>query len=76
MKILVANVGSTTFKYRLFHMGGEVAGETVLAEGRIERIGEAQCPVEHRIGNAEVHATASIPDYPTAIHDVIQRLTR
>lgn len=36
MKILIPNIGSTSFKYRLL----EVPGETVLAEGRVERIGQ------------------------------------
>jgi acetate kinase len=36
MRILVANIGSTSFKYRLLEMP-EVA---VLAEGRVERIGQ------------------------------------
>jgi acetate kinase len=42
MKILVANIGSTSFKYRLFDM----RDERVLAEGRIERIGDPAggCP--------------------------------
>src|SRR5262249_22600446 len=34
MKILVANLGSTSFKYRLF----EMAGEKVLARGAVERV--------------------------------------
>ena len=34
MKILVANLGSTSFKYRLFDMNGE----KVLARGGVERI--------------------------------------
>ena len=42
MKILIANIGSTSFKYRLFDMNGTV----VMAQGRIERIGQAgsACP--------------------------------
>ncbi|MBZ5583661.1 MAG: acetate/propionate family kinase [Acidobacteriia bacterium] len=39
MIILVANIGSTSFKYRLFAMP-----DTVLGEGRIERIGGGECP--------------------------------
>lgn len=35
MKILVANLGSTSFKYRLFEMG---AGEELLAQGGFERV--------------------------------------
>ena len=44
MKILVANLGSTSFKYRLFDM----ADERVLARGGVERIGSPQsrCFVE------------------------------
>ena len=37
MKILVANLGSTSFKYRLFDM----AGEKLLARGGVEQIGGA-----------------------------------
>jgi len=42
MKILVANIGSTSFKYRLL----EMPGVTVLAQGRVERIGQpgGDCP--------------------------------
>jgi acetate kinase len=42
MKILVANIGSTSFKYRLFDM----ADERVLAQGKVERIGRpgGDCP--------------------------------
>jgi acetate kinase len=41
-RILIANIGSTSFKYRLFDRSGAVA----LAQGRIERIGQAggACP--------------------------------
>ena len=44
MKILVANLGSTSFKYRLYDM----AGERLLARGGVERIGSPQsnCFVE------------------------------
>ena len=42
MKILIANIGSTSFKYRLLDM----TGPTVLGQGRIERIGQpgSGCP--------------------------------
>lgn len=36
MKVLIPNIGSTSFKYRLM----EMPGERVLASGRIERIGQ------------------------------------
>jgi acetate kinase len=42
MKILVANIGSTSFKYRLF----ESESMTAVAQGRVERIGQpgGACP--------------------------------
>ena len=44
MKILVANLGSTSFKYRLFDMDSR----RQLARGGIERIGspESRCAVQ------------------------------
>jgi acetate kinase len=41
-RILVANIGSTSFKYRLL----EMPGVNVLAQGRVERIGQpgGECP--------------------------------
>jgi acetate kinase len=41
-RLLIANIGSTSFKYRLFDM----SGPSVLAHGRIERIGQpgGACP--------------------------------
>lgn len=71
MKILVANVGSTSFKYRLFDMNTQ----SVLAEGRLERIGDAQSPVAHQIGDYKIETEQVLPDYPSAIRDVIARLT-
>ena len=41
MKVLIPNIGSTSFKYRLVEMPEDAAaGETVLAQGRVERIGQ------------------------------------
>jgi acetate kinase len=42
MKCLIPNIGSTSFKYRVLDM----PEETVLAEGRVERIGQpgGECP--------------------------------
>ncbi|HEY2251750.1 MAG TPA: acetate/propionate family kinase, partial [Planctomycetaceae bacterium] len=46
MKILVANLGSTSFKYRLF----DLPAETQLARGGIDRIGQAQSACFAEIG--------------------------
>ncbi len=41
MKVLIPNIGSTSFKYRLLELDeGAGLGETVLAQGRVERIGQ------------------------------------
>lgn len=45
MKILVANLGSTSFKYRLFDM----ADERELARGGVERIGAADSAKDHAV---------------------------
>src|SRR5690242_21612059 len=36
MKVLIANVGSTSFKFKLYDM----PGEKVIASGKIERVGQ------------------------------------
>ena len=66
MKILVANLGSTSFKYRLFDM----TDERQLARGGIERIGspESQCFVE--IGGKRRELTAQVPDHAVAVRHV------
>ena len=46
--ILVANIGSTSFKFRLF----EMPSERVLAKGGIERIGSAESPYSITVGDA------------------------
>ncbi len=71
MKILVANLGSTSFKYRLFDM----AGENQLARGGIDRIGseESSCFVE--IGEHSEQRTAHVPDHAVAVRQCLEQLT-
>ncbi len=71
MKILVANLGSTSFKYRLFDM----ADERQLARGGIERIGatESQCFVE--IGDWRSELKAHVPDHAVAVRKCLEQLT-
>jgi acetate kinase len=47
MKVLVANLGSTSFKYRLFDM----SDERQMARGGIERIGGAESPCFVEVGS-------------------------
>jgi len=71
MKILVANLGSTSFKYRLLDMDDE----RQLARGGIERIGapESRCFVE--IGGRKHERTLSVPDHAEAVRQCLAQLT-
>src|SRR5207248_9286487 len=70
MKILVANLGSTSFKYRLFDM----ADERVLARGGVERIGSdvSRCFVEAGGVRDEAHLAA--PDHAAAVRLCLRQL--
>jgi acetate kinase len=71
MKILIANLGSTSFKYQLLDMNGE----RQLARGSIDRIGfpESRCRVE--IGGARVETVLSMPDHAHAVHQCLAQLS-
>jgi acetate kinase len=71
VKILVANLGSTSFKYRLFDMDTEQQ----LARGGFERIGspESSCFVE--IGENRTDTTVQAPDHAGAVRHCLQQLT-
>ena len=71
MKVLVANLGSTSFKYRLFDM----STEQQLARGGVERIGspESRCFVE--IGAYRGELTQAVPNHGTAVDACISQLT-
>lgn len=63
-QILVANIGSTSFKFCLF----EMPSERVLASGGVERIGSEESPWKVRLGNEpEQKGTGAFPDYAAAI---------
>jgi acetate kinase len=63
-KILVANIGSTSFKFRLI----EMPAERVLAKGCVERIGCAESTYKFQVGTgAEQKGVASFPDCSAAI---------
>jgi acetate kinase len=70
MKILVANLGSTSFKYRLFDM----ADERQLARGGVERIGSnaSRCFVE--TSGASCELTAQVPDHAAAVRKCLEQL--
>ncbi len=59
-RILVVNSGSSSFKYQLL----ELDGERRLASGLVERIGEAQGRLEHKVPGAEpVEVVAPVADH-------------
>ncbi|MCL5074608.1 MAG: acetate kinase [Chloroflexi bacterium] len=71
MKILVANVGSTSFKYQLI----EMEGEQTLAIGKVERIGSAKAPLSHQVaGMPAVIQEIDAPDHTAAIKQVLALL--
>lgn len=72
MYLLVANVGSTSFKFQLFDR------ETLIerARGRLERIGDLEAPVQYqRSDGSSFSGTAALPDYAAAIQYSITMLT-
>ena len=71
MKILVANLGSTSFKYRLFDM----AEEKVLARGGVERIGSNRARCFVTAGTVTDEATLAAPDHAVAVTFCLKQLT-
>lgn len=71
MKILVANLGSTSFKYRLFDM----AGPSQLARGGIERIGSPESRSTVEIGGQCRERTLHVGDHAEAVRQCLADLT-
>ena len=71
MKILVANLGSTSFKYRLL----EMADESQLARGGIERIGSPQSDCFVEVGGVRQEHVARVPDHAEAVRQCLGQLT-
>jgi acetate kinase len=71
MKILVANLGSTSFKYRLFDM----TDERVLARGGVERIGSPQSKCFVEVGGVREELTIAAKDHAVAVSLCLKQLT-
>src|SRR5262245_58870622 len=71
MKILVANLGSTSFKYRLFDM----ADERVLARGGVERIGSDRSRCYAQAGDVRQEAEHPAPDHAAAVRLCLRQLS-
>ncbi|MFM8931706.1 MAG: acetate/propionate family kinase, partial [Gemmataceae bacterium] len=72
MKVLVANLGSTSFKYRLFDM----ADETLLARGGFERIGTDSTPWFVESGDKREEGSLHAPDHAAAVRACLDQLAR
>jgi acetate kinase len=71
MIVLVMNAGSSSLKYQLY----EMVNESVLAQGRVERIGMDSSIVTHESeGKPEVREVREILDHNAAVKRVIELL--
>ncbi len=77
MKILVSNLGSTSFKYRLFDLPETAGAEggTELARGGVERIGAAESRVYAAAGGRAWESTMPVPDHAVALEAALDQLT-
>src|SRR4249919_795433 len=73
MKILVANLGSTSFKYRLYDLNG--SNEQMLARGAIERIGSENAKVKLQSPRGEIEIVEPIADHGDAVQICLDQLT-
>ena len=71
MKILVTNLGSTSFKYQLLDMDTEHS----LARGGIERIGSPESRCWAQIGQQRREVTLRVPDHAEAVRQCLGQLT-
>ncbi len=71
MKVLVANLGSTSFKYRLYDMDGE----RLLARGGVERIGSPQSKAFAEASGRREELTLEARDHAAAVRLCLKQLT-
>lgn len=72
MNIFVLNCGSSSVKYKLYAM----EGEKVLAEGRVERVGQENAVITHQSsGKEKVTRTMPILEHTVAIQESLNLLT-
>ena len=71
MKVLVANLGSTSFKFRLFDM----QSEQQLARGGVERIGSDSSPWSIEIGDRSFAGEMPMRDHAVAVRETLSQLT-
>jgi acetate kinase len=73
VKVLVANLGSTSFKYRLFDMSDP--SEPLLARGGIERIGSENAKVVFKSPKGDRETVCPVADHGEAVQLCLDQLT-
>ena len=73
MKILVANLGSTSFKYRLYDLGDPA--EPLLARGAVDRIGVEKSKIIYKSSSDETESERPVPDHGEAVRLCLEHLT-
>src|SRR3954465_13112605 len=71
MKVLVANLGSTSFKYRLYDMDGE----KLLARGGVERIGSPEAKAVVEANGQREDITVVAKDHAAAVRLCLAQLS-
>lgn len=72
MKILICNAGSTSLKFKLWDM----PGFTVLAEGKVERVGSEHAIFSYKSDAGSVYKDElSVPDYTAGIQMFLDALS-
>lgn len=72
MKILVANLGSTSFKYRIYDLGDPA--EPLLARGSVERIGSNDSKISIRSDRREIERIEPVADHAAAVQLCLDQL--
>lgn len=73
MKIIVCNIGSSSFKFQLLDM----PTETQLARGYTERVGSTEAIINYWLGKDNVYsATAPIPTHREAVRHALDFITQ
>ncbi len=71
MKVFVVNCGSSSIKYQLF----EMADESVLAKGLLERIGTSESVLHHSAGGQKHDSPVEAPDHSAGLMLILKALT-
>jgi acetate kinase len=70
MKVFVVNCGSSSIKYQLFNM----ADQSVLAKGLMERVGSDQAKLVHKVGQVSTERQVSARDHGEGLKIILDVL--